>query len=229
MSNKDADFGVTNYRGIESNSGKDVLKITSFNCRGLKSSSDDLKLFKSTDILAIQEHWLNPAEFWLFNQVGSNVSFSAVSPMERNKIYSGRPFGGVALLWHNDLQEMVQIKSGSSRIAAAVLSQVGRRVLIVSIYMPVDYGDPESFAEFMEQLGDLDGILSSVSFNSCICIGDFNADLWNASSRRYSKLLNHLCVIMECALVMEMVNVLTQNVLGFLEIFETPRRLTILL
>ena len=112
MSNKDmdADLGVTNYRGIESNSCKDVLKITSFNCRGLKSSSDDLKkLFKSTDILAIQEHWLNPAEFWLFNQVGSNVSFSAVSPMERNKIYSGRPFGGVALLWHNDLQEMVQI------------------------------------------------------------------------------------------------------------------------
>ena len=112
------------------------------------------------------------------------MSFSAVSPMERNKIYSGRPFGVVALLWHNDLQEIVQIKSGSSRIAAAVLSQVGRRVLIVSIYMPVDYGDPESFAEFLEQLGDLDGILSSVSFNSCICIGDFNADLWNASSSR---------------------------------------------
>ena len=75
---------------------------------------------------------------------------------------------------------MIPINSGSDRIAAAVVSHGGKRLLIVKAYMPVDYGDHKSFGDFMEQLGDLDGIMSSVSFNSCICIGDFNTDLWKS-------------------------------------------------
>ncbi len=47
----------------------------------------------------------------------------------------------------------------------------------MTVYMPVDYGDHKSCDDFMEQLGDLDGMLSSVNFNSCICIKDFNLDL----------------------------------------------------
>ena len=74
-----------------------MLKITSFNCRGFKSSVEDIKaLFRSSDVLAIQEHWLNPAEFGLINQVDVDVCFSAVSPMEKNSFYSGRPLE----VWH---------------------------------------------------------------------------------------------------------------------------------
>ena len=42
---------------------------------------------------------------------------------------------------------------------------------------------------FMEQLGDLDSILSSVNFKSCLCIKDFNVDLWKTRSTRFSKAL----------------------------------------
>ena len=46
----------------------------------------------------------------------------------------------MALLWHKHMHEMVSIDSGSDRIAAAVISYGGKR-LIVAVYMPVDYGD----------------------------------------------------------------------------------------
>ena len=40
------------------------IKITSYNCRGFKSSVEELKeLFTSTDILAVQEHWLMSSDF----------------------------------------------------------------------------------------------------------------------------------------------------------------------
>lgn len=74
-------------------------------------------------------------------------------------MYSGRPFGGVALLWHKSLQIYISpIESGSDRIAAAVVCQGRRRVLMMAVYMPVDYGNQESFDNFLEQLGNLDDI-----------------------------------------------------------------------
>ena len=68
----------------------------------------------------------------------------------------------------------------------------------------------------MEQLGDLDGIVSSVSFNSCICIGDFNTDLWKARSTRFSKafqtfMYNHgmsVCCTSQDTWFLEIFNVL---------------------
>ena len=116
-----------------------------------------------------------------------------------HRIYTGRLFAGAAFLWHKHMHEMVSIDSGSDRIAAAVISYGGKnlfliffksslnkRLLIVTVYMPVDYGHHKSCDDFMEQLGDLDGILSSVNFNSCICIKDFNLDLWKNRSTRFS-------------------------------------------
>ena len=55
----------------------------------------------------------------------------------------------------------------------------------------------------MEQLGDLEAILSSVNFNlinSCICIGDLNVDLKNTRSTRFIKALQTF-MIMECVSV----------------------------
>ena len=52
-----------NYGGIRSVTGNFVLKINNYNCRGFKSFMEDIKtLCRSSDIFAIQEHWLNRAE-----------------------------------------------------------------------------------------------------------------------------------------------------------------------
>ena len=55
--------------------------------------------------------------------------------------------------------------------------------------MPVDYGDQKSLDDFMEQLGYLEGILASVQFDSCICVGEFNVDLEKERPGRFSRAL----------------------------------------
>ena len=167
-----------NCRGLDGHSQrKSTLQISSFNCRGFSSSVDDVrKLFSKSDMLAVQELWLNPTNFWRLSQISDDVMVvTAVSPMKKDVIYCGRPFGGVALMWHKSLQNCVfPINTASDRIAAAVLHINGRKVLLVTVYMPVDYGDDQSYDDFVEELGNLGGILSSVVFDSCVCIGDFS-------------------------------------------------------
>ena len=80
------------------------LKLASFNCKGFKSSEDSIScLFNDVDILAIQEHWLHSTEFVLLSSVGEDVHYCSVSPMEMDQIVPGRPYGGVALLWHSSM------------------------------------------------------------------------------------------------------------------------------
>lgn len=77
------------------------LKLATYNCRGFKSSKDYVSdLFGDVDIIALQEHWLNPSEFTLFSSVAEDVQYYSASPMEIDEIKVGRPHGGVALLWH---------------------------------------------------------------------------------------------------------------------------------
>ena len=80
---------------------------------------------------------LSDTESEFINQVDADVWFSAVSPREQNRIYTGIPFGGVALLWHKfDMDEMVSIDSGRNRIAEKVISNGSKRLLIITVYMP---------------------------------------------------------------------------------------------
>lgn len=87
-------------------------------------------MFRDSDILAGQEHWLMPSQFDQFHSLGGNVVFSAVSPMESHVLYLGRPFGGVALIWQKDFQRWISpgpLVTGSSRLAAALVHAVRLR------------------------------------------------------------------------------------------------------
>lgn len=84
------------------------LRIASMNVQGFKSSEEYVTdLFDEMDFVALQEHWLNPAELVLFSSVSEDVVYVAKSPMEADKIVCGRPFGGVSLLWHKRHQHAV--------------------------------------------------------------------------------------------------------------------------
>ena len=173
--------GAHQRRGKGFREGREVglLNLASYNCRGFSSSEDEIRhLYRGCDILAVQEHWLMPCEFGRFNSIDDDVIFSSVSPMEVDVLRQGRPFGGVALLWHRDMQKwIVPVETGTDRLAAVMLQLGSRRVLLVGVYMPVDYGNQQSMYDFTEQLGYLEGLISSVDFDSFIRIGDFNADL----------------------------------------------------
>ena len=121
------------------------------------------ELFDEMDFLGIQEHLLNPAELTLFSSVSEDIVYVTKSPMEADQIRSGRPFGGVALLWHKHHQHAVfPIDTVSSRIIAVrVNSSLGIILVIVVYFLPVDYGDSDALDVYVSELGFLEGILDN--------------------------------------------------------------------
>ena len=57
----------------------------------------------------------------------------------------GRPYGGTGILYNRKLSKYVtHVKVKNSRCTAVVLKLNNCAVLLVSVYMPNDYGDSES-------------------------------------------------------------------------------------
>ena len=71
------------------------------------------------DILRLQETWLTVLELDMVSSVAEDVEYVSVSPMEAAKIQVGRPYGGVALLWHKCYQHVIfPVCTVSERIVA---------------------------------------------------------------------------------------------------------------
>ena len=171
------------------------LKFASLNCRGLKSSEVCVSdLFKEVDILALQEHWLRPSELYILSTLDENVLHCSVSPMENDEFLPGRPYGGVALLWHRRHEHAIfPVKTASNRMVAIRIRSCSGLILVIAVYMPVEYGDSTALDEYNMELGYLDGLLDIEDYNEVVILGDFNADLRKSGrfSRSLSSFLNN--------------------------------------
>ena len=85
------------------------LSLSTFNMFGFRIAVGMLTelcdKFK-VSINAVQEHWLRSDNLDKFNHVHSDYNFFAISSMciaASEGILKGRPFGGVAFLWHKSL------------------------------------------------------------------------------------------------------------------------------
>ena len=83
-----------------------------WNCYGFKTSIYDIeKLCKSYDLIFIQEHWLRSDELDCFNSVHNDFTGQGLSGMATDKnILTGRPYGGVGVLWRKSLAKHVSIQ-----------------------------------------------------------------------------------------------------------------------
>ena len=131
------------------------LKVSSFNCRGFKSAADCISdLFKEVDILAVQEHWLLSTELGNLASINEEAFYSVVSPMEMDKTVLGRPFSGIAISWHKRFYQFVStIRTASDRMAAIRITTDLGTILIISVYMPFDYGDEQSLEDYITETG----------------------------------------------------------------------------
>ena len=98
------------------------LTITSYNCEYAdKSRLEFLKsIFVDSNFLLVQEHGLYQTRLDWFDMLSpKGVSKHGVSAMDERVLLSGRPHGGVAILWHNDLNAKVTpIAIQSKRLCA---------------------------------------------------------------------------------------------------------------
>ena len=109
------------------------LRTVSINCHGLKTSTGDIyNLCSKYDILFLQETWLQKNELHILSTLHPDFQGMGTSAInEENGILSGRPYGGLAILWRRELKYIkVQDYNDTRLLGLQVQSNLGKLLLI---------------------------------------------------------------------------------------------------
>ena len=141
------------------------FKIATFNCQGFKDRMYDyLKdIFKSCDILILQETWLYNFENNIFSNVLPDCQYYAISAMDEAEVgRMGRPFGGCAILWHKTLSLSVSpIATTSTRLCTIDIKSDKTNFILMSVYMPNDDNSNSSYDIYGDVLSQISSIIST--------------------------------------------------------------------
>jgi exonuclease III len=119
-----------------------TLDICSFNMRGFTSGAAMLQeLLSKHHIAAVQEHWLYNASLSKLSLINEQFVCFGVSGMTESLatgFLRGRPFGGVAFLWNNNLSSRIKVLGSDSdgRSVAISLDCGSRCILLINVYFP---------------------------------------------------------------------------------------------
>src|SRR5665811_462514 len=119
---------------------KTNLHLATWNCRGLKSNSDFIKILLSEnniDVLFLQETWLHSYEDSILAEISKDYNFYSKSGMDSNMKIIGRPFGGTAFLWRKELTPFIKsIDIDDKRLSAMRLSSTFGDIVLLNCYLP---------------------------------------------------------------------------------------------
>ena len=168
----------------------DTLRINSYNCRSIKSSLHSIRTICDTsDVVFLQETWLAKFDLSFLHTVHVDFIGYGVSAFNSNdSLLSGRPYGGIAILFRKALQDRVQVRTVSERIMIADISTAIGQICLLNVYLPTDYRDDDSLDEFSMAVGQIECEIAAAANYTCHygIIGDFNADA--KGSRFYTEL-----------------------------------------
>ena len=176
------------------NTDFNIVDITciSFNCHGFKQSCDYIiEKLKSCDILCLNETWLRPGESEIIRSALNahpditSQSYSVFNKSGMNDVdasYTGRPFGGLAIVVkHHPKFTVREIQSSSDRIISVGLyDHLGSLIdVIISVYMPFyNSADCTSIQNYVETIDILQSMIDMYASQASIkIVGDFNAKL----------------------------------------------------
>ena len=95
---------------IANHNNFDELRLVSFNCNGVKNKLPIIaELCQNADIVLLQETWLLPVDLPLMNSVHKDYNAFPISSVDLGELLSGRPYGGLSLLWHKNFEHCCQI------------------------------------------------------------------------------------------------------------------------
>jgi exonuclease III len=170
--------------GVDGISGKKSIKmatICTFNCEGINRSThyiqDYLKI-NTVDFMCLQETWLLEENSYKLGLIDDNYMYTAISGMDsKNAILTGRPFGGVAIIYNKKYAKYVQcIKMISRRLCAIkVCLPSSFTFILVCVYCPCDtYSKYKCNEDYLQLMDKIEEIISGYDCDTCIIAGDFN-------------------------------------------------------
>ena len=167
------------------------LSIISFNCKGFRYKTHDYvqSLFNKCDFLLIQEHWLLSSQFYHFSKYVKGACYTANTDMPDDNLGPGRPYGGTAILWHDNVNCKVDIiNTISGRLSSVLVTNGYKQHLIITVYMP-SYDNSNNCVEvYGDILAEISQLTHSYSDANVIIMGDWNTDF--TRNNHYNTLLN---------------------------------------
>jgi exonuclease III len=167
---------------------KQDLKITTYNCKNVRSSTDEIReLCQFSDIILLQETWLAEHELPFVTKISDSFYAQGISSMDSNNdVLKGRPFGGLAVLWRKSLGSICKvIDCDDNRILGLEINNGGQKLLILNVYLPFDSGD--NLDTFLFYLCKIESMISSYDTPYVLAFGDFNANISNSNGVRPSR------------------------------------------
>jgi len=155
------------------------FSICSYNCRGYNLTKKQYveNLLLRSSVLFLQEHWLSENQCALFDELSSKCSYYAVSGFSNNEVLLGRPFGGCAIIWKDEIiTNMKRVVVDSRRIIAASCEISSVKLLLINVYLPCDMNDSINSDAFLHEISLCETILDNYHDHEIILGGDFNVD-----------------------------------------------------
>ena len=139
---------------------KTKFNVCSYNCKGYndRKSMFISALFLLYDFILLQEHCLFQNRLHVLNSINSKVGFIGTSAMDENVLLSGRPHGGCAIVWHNDIKHKIEVIDCVSRRLFAIKVFLNKDIhfIIFNVYMPCDkHTHGPELDEFVEILNEI--------------------------------------------------------------------------
>ena len=128
--------------------------------------------------MCLQETWHLDENINLFNTINTNYLYTAISGVDsRAKSLSGRPKGGVGILYKKSLSNKIKhIPSYNRRVCGIIINftlEFSRSLLCV--YLPCDnYSNVYINQEYLECVAYIESMNNNSNCNVCICCGDYN-------------------------------------------------------
>jgi len=153
------------------------LRITSLNCRSVKSSVREVvDLCDFSDFVVLQEHCLLPHELSSLNAIHSNLMSTGMSAVDpSNGILVGRPYGGTAIMYKKKFANNVQLlNTADPCISAVTVDTTVGPLMITSVYVPTNTDDAECFECFLDTVSKIIALYSDSKAVHLVIVGDFN-------------------------------------------------------
>ena len=114
------------------------LKICSYNCNSLRNSIDEIRsLLDENDILCLQETLIF-ANDPLVDQINPNFNSMVISCSRKEGIDSGRPIGGLIILWRKTLNAFVFPVRYQNEFCRIDIKTKYETYSLFNVYLPTD-------------------------------------------------------------------------------------------
>ena len=157
------------------------IAVCTYNCCSLNKNIDAIRELtkRKYDLIALQETFITEEKIGILDYVDENYECIGVPAVYSDKVLaacSGRPEGGMAILWRKTLKFHINKVVTEKNFMVVTIDIASLSIAFVNVYMNSDIWEIETLNKYLETLSLLENVITDTKFDAVFFVGDFNAD-----------------------------------------------------